>query len=531
MSKFSKDAKTVQEQVETHPQATTNYEGGLAYNMEPLTKLYTMASATLLEDKFYTNAKEGQEQLLEAIDAVGKEYPIFLLKLAAYLRSEMNLRSVPVMLLVEATQYLKGYSYIRQYTPRILQRADEPREAIAYWVSRFGDRGANGPPQEGFSGLKKGIAATLPKFDAYQLAKYWGKGKDVTMRDVLRICRPKPRTDEQRQLWGQTVKGELPVPDTWETHLSTKGASKETWEGILPQMGIMAKIRNIRNLLQNDVSDELIQEYIIKPLNDPAVIAKSRQFPYRFYSAYQVLSPDVYGRWSGHSRGREEVTVHPMYAPVLAALEVAVNHSVANVPSLSGRTFITCDNSGSMSTEVSGKSVISCFEIANLLGAVAVKLSGNPLLSVFGTGHQVVAATSIDSVLGIMRKLRDTGVGGATNAYLTIEYLLDNKIVVDRIILFSDMQCWHSTGDSWSWSRSDRSLAEEWEKYKRFCTQNGKPIPYVYSVDLAGYGTAQFLPEDPHVALLSGWSDAIFKFIGVFEEDKKSAVQRIAENW
>ena len=128
-----------------------------------------------------------------------------------------------------------------------------------------------------------------------------------------------------------------------------------------------------------------------------------------------------------------------------------------------------------------------------------------------------------------MRKLRDTGAGGATNAYLTLEYLSKNQVFVDRIILFSDMQCWHSGGGYWD--RAGRSLAAEWEKYKQLCTQSGKPIPYVYSVDLAGYGTAQFLPEDPHVALLSGWSDAIFKFIGVFEEDKKSAVQRIAEGW
>jgi len=541
MAKFTGKAKTIQQQVQTHPQATVNYEGGLAFEMEPFTKLYTMSCTALLEDTFYVSAENRRQQLLEAIEAVGQLNPVFLLKLAAYLRQQMYLRSMPTMLFVEAIQFLSGKAgarhTVRSYAPLIIARADEPREAIAYYVSRFGEIGERGPEQKGFKLLKIGLDKAMRQFDAYQLAKYWGKGKDVTMRDVLRLVRPKPSDKEQEKLWGLAVKDELPTPDTWEVYLSTKGASKETWESILPKMGIMARIRNLRNFLEHDVSTEMLKKFVIEPLHNQQTIAKSKQLPFRWYAAYRALNPtvdpqrdSVYGRSIYGRQDRppkDGIYVHPMYQVVLEALETAVKLSIANVPHLNGRTFITADNSGSMDSALSERGTIRCWEVSNLLAAMSNEICDESLVSVFGTYHKVVPIQKGGNIFDSMFRMRKTDVDHSTDAWKAIAYLTDQKFLVNRILLFSDMQCYRSGASDYGW-RTSKSLAEEWQRYKQLCSANGVK-PYLYSIDLRGYGTSQF-PEDKQVATLAGWSDNVFRFITAFEEDKTQAVQRIMES-
>jgi hypothetical protein len=51
---------------------------------------------------------------------------------------------------------------------------------------------------------------------------------------------------------------------------------------------------------------------------------------------------------------------------------------------------------------------------------------------------------------------------------------------------------------------------------------------YLYSVDLAGYGTSQFPTDERRVALLAGWSERFLEFIPLFEQDETQAIERIA---
>ena len=49
--------------------------------------------------------------------------------------------------------------------------------------------------------------------------------------------------------------------------------------------------------------------------------------------------------------------------------------------------------------------------------------------------------------------------------------------------------------------------------------------PFVYSIDLAGYGTLQF-PE-PKVATLAGFSDKLFDTMRMAEENPQGLIDRI----
>ena len=50
----------------------------------------------------------------------------------------------------------------------------------------------------------------------------------------------------------------------------------------------MAMLRNLRNMIKAGVSQKH-HTWIIKKLTDDYAVANSKQFPFRFFSAYQVL--------------------------------------------------------------------------------------------------------------------------------------------------------------------------------------------------------------------------------------------------
>ena len=66
------------------------------------------------------------------------------------------------------------------------------------------------------------------------------------------------------------------------------------WEALIPSMGYMALLRNLRNFDQAGVPDE-VAEQVAARLADPAQVARSRQLPMRFLSAYRA-APSL--RWA-----------------------------------------------------------------------------------------------------------------------------------------------------------------------------------------------------------------------------------------
>ncbi len=509
MPKFNKKA-SIGAQVISHPDRVENYEGAIAFKTDPKTEL-TLRFLTYLvgEPKFYTpNANEEMNTIRALVQAVSISDPEYLMRLASYARNEMYLRSAPTFMLVEAVQHNTVKPFVRKYTPAILKRADELTEVIAYFISRNGQIGTGGKASLPNS-LKKGIADSFHKFDAYQFAKYDRDGT-VKLKDVLRLVHPKPRNEEESLLFKQIRDKTLPTPETWETVISVNGSTKENWESVLPKMGYMAKLRNLRNFIKVGVDiDPVIQH-----LTNPKAVKYSRQFPFRFLSAYKVVEKydggDVYTKQK-----------------VLVGLANALNISADNLPRLPGRTFVTSDNSGSMESSLSHRSSVEYLDIANIMGAIAHKISDAAVSSVFAEGFEVVTMNPTDSILTNTDKMKQAGdrVGYSTNAFLALQYLLSNKIEVDRILLFSDMQCYSTYGaNSWgSFQTRGQSLVEQFELYKRQVNPNVK----LYSFDLTGYGTVQFPQSDPNVVLLSGWSHRVLEFISRYEEFGTSLVQTI----
>ena len=515
MAKFNK-----KQTLQNREDATTNFEDGIAFKPNPKNELYLRTAATLVsEPKFYETGKASDAGLVNAIDRVVEAGdPEFILKLAEYARNKLYLRSVPTFLLVEAANRKECKPFVHEYTPHILHRADELPEALALQLHKHGKPIPNS--------LKKGLGDTFRHFDEYQLAKY-NRNKQVKLRDILRLVHPKPFSKEQGDMWKKVLTGNLDTPKTWETTLSSwkeQGfeSKKDAWETVVNYWigtaeskhlhNYMAVLRNLRNLVEEDIDPKLYTK-LLTEITRPSNVKSSKQLPFRFYNAYKALENNP------SKKARD----------AMKAVNKALTASTANLPKLKGTTFMSADNSGSMDHKLSVRSSTTYMDTANLMMAMANTFCDDAITSVFGSSFLVVNTTSKDILAN--KKIFDSEgerVGWSTHGYKTIQYLNDNKLKVDRIILFTDEQMYGS--NNWfnflegkkhgSWT--DESLVDELNRYKAI-----NPHVKTYIIDLAGYGTIQIPENDQNTVVIGGWSDKVLQFINIYEENKTTPLETI----
>ena len=459
---------------------TVNHEGHAAYAMQDKTRLITQVLTSFFDEKKFYQSND--RPMLETLRSVIRNDPQFVSNLAVFARREFGLRSVSHVLTCFLAAVPEGKPYARRTVRGVTLRGDDATEILAFYLNTFGKPIPNS--------LRKGLLDVIATFDAYTLAKYKGTGNDVKMRDLFRICRPHPETEEQSVLWKQVVDNTLPTPLTWETELSANGNTKESWEkliasGRLPYMALLRNLRNIVSANPSNLPDALSR------LSDPEAVRKSRQFPFRFLSAYRSLPA---------SAGKK----------VFDALEAAASASVANLPRLPGRTVIAMDVSGSMSMPVSKNSEVCCCEIGMMLGLIANRICDD---AVFYTFNYDLRSPTVPSSAGLLYAcVHEANAFGGTDMSLPFCEMIQKKIHADRIIVISDNEC----------NRGNRTIQSYANTYRK--TVNAGL--WVHAIDLLGYGTKQF--TGPKTNIIAGWSEKVFDFILLAERGEETLQSRIA---
>lgn len=442
----------------TNGMLAPTFEGGTGYIRDAKSELFMTAIATMAgEDTFYESGKDRLDRITALVQQVTKEDPAWMQAFLPWLRGpEGNLRTVSIAMAVE---YAKaGGPNARQVVASVLQRADEPGEAIAYVHSRFGRKLGGG--------LQRGIAdAATRLFNAYSAQKYDGQGANaVRLGDVIELTHPKARdaeqhalfqylldrrhhstalrvdlaaipqiaearrleatpTDERRALLASDPGVLKRAGKTWEwlSGWLPGGMDKQAWEAILGEdtqgLGYMALIRNLRNFSQAGISAAHVAK-IVERIMNPEEVAKSRQFPFRFLSAYEN-SPTEYGH----------------------ALEMALAMSTQNIPDLSG-SLIVIDTSGSMtSLPYSKHGSRSPLDIAAVMALSTLARSKNSDVVIFGDSSKKV---ELNPMLGILRgveKVRSMSgdVGHSTYGWTAAQRHFDPSRH-KRVIIFTDGQ-------------------------------------------------------------------------------------------
>ncbi|XP_026060883.1 telomerase protein component 1-like isoform X3 [Carassius auratus] len=92
----------------------------------------------------------------------------------------------------------------------------------------------------------------------------------------------------ERERAGKLMK--LKQPDTWECKLSQEGNKAATWEKLIDgkSLPFMAMLRNLRNMISVGISEKHHTK-ILNRLTSKNAVIQSRQFPFRFLSAYKVI--------------------------------------------------------------------------------------------------------------------------------------------------------------------------------------------------------------------------------------------------
>jgi len=358
--------------------------------------------------------------------------------------------------------------------------------------------------------------------DEYTFSKYQQRDKSVSLHDVLNLVRPNARSDNRDELFGRIAKGELDAyPDTeplredrtWEATRSddTDDRSEaEQWRDRLDDMGIMARVRNLRNMLAAGLDGQTIFDYdsdagrVFGPASE-RIVSNSKQFPFRYYQAYKACSDSgikrqISARTKTFDLGGDVVDQYSH-----EWLSNAIDVSVGNMPDSFDNMFTAIDLSGSMDSSIANDASMARAEIASLFGATLLQRGSDA--GVFGSDFaRVTANTNSLSVLELTQRIYGVGdnVGNSTNGHLAIEYLTENDLSYDSVVVFTDEQLWDST----SWHNST-SLKEAWDQY----TASVNPNADLFVIDLAAYGDLS-MPEGYHnVHQISGWGSNVVEFV------------------
>lgn len=481
---------------------TQNHEGAVAYTLTPEMELYTAVVTASLSDKFY---ETDQERINRIRDLIAKVDPLFVAKLAVYTREKMYLRSIPLILAVELAKIHTGDNTISRLVSRVVQRADEITELLAYYQLANERKGIKKLGKLSKQ-IQKGLAISFNQFDAYQFAKY-NRDAEIKLRDALFLVHPKAKDEAQQAIFNQIVDSTLETPYTWETELSALGqqhfaspalkdqAVREKWEELIGsgKLGYMALMRNLRNILEAKVHGDFIEK-VVKTLTDEKAVAKSKQLPFRYLAAYREIKKMK----GGHVNS------------ILRALQRAAMLASANIRGFDYNTHVVlaCDVSGSMQRPVSPRSAIMSFDIGLMLAMMLQRKCKQSQVGMFGDTWKVISVPSSNILANVDEFYKREGeVGYSTNGYLVIEDLVKRKVVADKVMIFTDCQMW----DSRAGRRN--AFAEMWHKYKSDVAPNAK----IYLFDLSGYGATPLNVVEKDVYLIAGWSDKVFDVLHAIE--------------
>lgn len=443
--------------------ATTNLAGGKAYSMNPEMELVHAVLTTFLEDKFY---EKGADRISRIAGLIKQVKPEFVSNLAIVARKEFNLRSVTHVLVGELAKIHTGDSLVKDTIVEVALRPDDLMEIVSYV----------GTPMP--NGVKRGVRNAILKYSPYQLAKYKGEGKGVSLVDLFNLTHPKAQhaSDEQKDAWNKLMKGELKAFDTWENDVSNakdEAGRKKAYENLIAEnkMGYMAVLRNLNNFIKYGIDGD-IKAKVIAKLTDTEEVKRSKQLPFRFTTAFENVKGD---------RAYSD------------AISEAMDIAVSNTPELEGNILIAVDSSGSMSGNPMDK--------ASIFGATLLKANKNADLILYDTSVKELSLSGRTPVIDLANKIKEMAMGGGTDTSLVFQYAKKAKKEYSRIIIISDNESWRSY-----------SVQATYDEYKKERGVN----PFVYAIDIEGCGTTDITGKS--VFHLTGWSDRLLDFIGRIEQ-------------
>ncbi|WP_410639414.1 TROVE domain-containing protein [Amycolatopsis sp. lyj-346] len=498
--------------------STVTHQGGAGYARDTKSALFLLAVTNMVgEHTFYESAGTRDTRYAELIRQSTLDDPQWTARFLRWLRSGAHLRTAS---LVGAAEFAKARrdagldGVSRQVVADVLQRADEPGELLAYWTSVHG-RAIPKP-------VKRGVAdAAVKLYDERSFVKWDSAARAFRFADVLELTHPAGGGElfkhilDERHACGNAIPDSLTTlraraellswdvgrrrelfarPDaadvlraagmTWESVAGWLQGPLDArvWEALIPSMGFMALLRNLRNFDEAGVSDDVAQR-VAERLADRTQVARSRQLPMRFLAAYRA-APSLRWAW---------------------ALERAIGHALANVPVLAGRTLVLVDTSASMNDRFGKDGSLMRWDAAAVFGLALGRRCAKADVVSFSDGYwdrrQGTKAFKLrrgGSLLDDVERWKSGGyfIGGGTDTAGAVKKHFAHH---DRVVILTDEQAAH--GDV------------------------GQALPAhvpLYTWNLAGYRAGHAPSGGAHRHTFGGLTDQAFRMIPLLERGRNA---------
>ena len=491
---------------------TTNQQGLPAYSQDKWLTLLTMLNTLKLEPQYYRSVTNTLKELQTLIDQCAKEDLYLTCQCIVYSRCiGEGMRTISHASSVFIAPYISGQEYSKRFyglwnkkeqKGGVIFRPDDMAEILQGYIALNGQIKqtvtlVNGVPQSSetstsgpklSNAMKKGFKSVLESLDSYSLLKYKSK-----LIDIINLVHPSPRLStakieyngEQVSTIDAIMKGYNVSANTWEVNQGEAGqivakavkegklddqeakqvltqAKADNWKELLDtnKLGILAALRNLRNILINNPSQDTINK-LCNLVSNPTLIREGKIFPYQLDVANEIMLSEFSTSYSRQ---------------ISQALAKGYELAIPNLKELlPGNNVVFLDQSGSMTWEIKlpgskNGSRTSCISKAALIAATIAKATNADIICFGSTARYVQYNPNLD-VFSLAKQLSSSNMGG-TDLSTAWKLTQQSNRKYTRTFILSDNEC--NRGNTYS-------------SYMSYVKNVGHP--YVYSVDLAGYGT------------------------------------------
>ena len=491
---------------------TTNQQGYAAYSQDKWLTLLTMLNTLKFEPQYYRSQTQTLKELQVLIDNCAKEDLYLTCQCIVYSRClGEGMRTISHASSVFIAPYISGQEYSKRFyglwnkkeqKGGVIFRPDDMAEILAGYIALNGqiqqtvttingvpvsnDVKTSGPKLS--NAMKKGFKSALESLDTYSLLKY-----KSNLIDIINLVHPSPKLSkatveyngEKISTIDAIMKGYNVSANTWEVNQGEAGqivakavkegkltdkeaketltqAKADNWKELLDtnKLGILAALRNLRNVLLNNPESSTINK-LCDLVSNPTLIREGKIMPYQLDLANEIMIAEFNSPYA-----------RQISQALAKGYELAIPNLSALIP---GQNVIFLDQSGSMSYGIKlpgqkHNSRTSCISKAALIAATIAKATNADII-VFGSSAKYVQYNPNLDVFTLAKQLSTADMGG-TNLATAWNLAQASGRKYTRTFILSDYEC--NRGNTYS-------------SYMSYVKNVGHP--YVYSVDLAGYGT------------------------------------------
>lgn len=504
---------------------TTNVQGKEAYSQDKWLKLLTMLNTLKLENQFYRSESKTMSELRSLMMECAQADPYFTAQCIVYSRCVgEGMRSINHLAAVYLAPHLGGLDWGKRFyglwnkkegKGGTVFRPDDISEIVAAYTA-LNEKGIT-------NAMKKGFKSALENMDSYSLLKY-----KPALLDIINLVHPNPNAskavvnynDKKVSVFEAIMKGYNVSADTWEVAQSDAGqivakavkegklskteaeevlkeAKSDNWEALLAdgKLGILAALRNIRSILLAKPKPTTI-DLLCELLSDGVAIRKGKVMPYQIDMANEVLNAEF-----------SDANSRKISKALLAGYELALPN-LAEL--LTGDTLVMVDFSGSMTTGVvdpkrKTRYRSTCMDKAALIAATIAKATNADVIRFGSRAEYVKYNTNLD-VFSLAGSLKQ-GMGG-TNLSEAWRVAQASGRKYTRVFILSDNEC---------------NIGSTYKAYQSYVEKTGDP--YVYSVDLAAYGTNCI--AGPKVRYYYGFGYTMFDDIASSEFNANYHIEKV----